>query len=63
MRRFTGTYDGEHYVIREYDTGLLEVPETIRATLQDANGQIPRGEALEQECRVLFGESFAVRED
>ena len=63
MRRLTGTYDGKPYVIREYDTGLIECPEPLRGTLQGADGRMPYGEALENECRILFGESLRVVED
>ena len=63
MRRLTGTYDGQEYVIREYDTGLIECPEDLRPTLQMSDGRLPHGERLEHECRLLFGESFQVREE
>lgn len=62
MRRLSGTYDGTEYALQEYDNGVIECPSNLRETLVDAQGRMPRGEALEDALRVLFGESLQVKE-
>lgn len=62
MRRLTGTYDGVEYSVMEYDRNIVECPSNLREALVDTEGRMPRGEALEDACRVLFGESLQVKE-
>lgn len=62
MRRLTGRLDGVEYVILEYDRGQVEVPQPVRDVITTPEGALPLGAALEEACRVLFGDTLEIRE-
>lgn len=63
MRCLTGTFDGTAYAIWEYASGYVECPIALRKDLAGPDLSLPTGEALEDACRVLFGESLLMKEE
>lgn len=62
MRRLTGTLDHVEHIILEYDNGMVECPALLRDVLQEPDGTMPTGAALDEACRTLFGDTFQARE-
>jgi hypothetical protein len=60
MRRLSGMYDGQHYEIFEYTSGYVECHPALAAALARDDLSLPTGEALEDACLVLFGDSLTV---
>lgn len=62
MRRLTGTLDGHTYTIWEYQSGYVECPPALGRDLARSDLSLPTGEALEDACLVLFGDSLEIKE-
>lgn len=58
MRRLTGMLDNVEVILFEYDNGIVEVPANVRDQLVGPDGTMPMGPALEERCRLLFGDSL-----
>jgi hypothetical protein len=60
MRRLSGMYDGKPYEIFEYTSGHVECHPALAKVLALDDCSLPQGEALEDACLVLFGDSLTV---
>jgi hypothetical protein len=63
MRRLTGTYDGETFVIFEYHSGYVDCSPVLAALLANTDLSLPTGEELDDACLVLFGDSLHVQHE
>lgn len=62
MRRISGVYEGVEHIVLESDHSLLECPSNLAQLLRQADGKLPTGETLVEQCRRLFGDTLQVRE-
>ena len=62
MRRISGTYDGQEWIIFEYTKGMVECSTALSGRLQNEAGALPTGASLTEACRRIFGPTMVIRE-
>lgn len=62
MRRLTGLFEGVPVEVLDIAPDHVECPPALRPHLVHPRGSLPSGVELEQVCRLLFGDTFAVEE-